>query len=397
MSDFGYQYICLNSRANKKKTPGLSGGGAGRFSPTKFDVTPSEEGILTRLNDAGTTGNYSPYMMYVPTATSNNNPLSGNVRNQQKRHTPSPSPNRLLSSLVVSPEHSDDIDMRKEARTRRTSYVRVGEKLCEDKPNMALIVQCLSSSCRPLDTLKTIPSEAFEDIDPDFEKIFSKPDFISAMEVLGITNRVFLETFFAHADGEMRGFILYSNFLEQLDGVINGDDSEHCVRGCFKCFESSRRAGSILGSDIRALRGAKPEEAAKRTNGGTFPMLKALLDLFHERQQSYDQQQNQKQKSGGKGSKRANNNNNNNSAVLDPDVVDLDTFRSWFRSDARATAGFIEEILRQILILQYTVRRDELVQVASGGDYYDVDRTQMYSKREDSTRKHETIDDDMQH
>lgn len=126
------------------------------------------------------------------------------------------------------------------------------------------------------------------------------------------------------------GCISFAAFMELVDIYVNGQPSFDTRNACFNVFDVDRVRVITL-KHLRMLRGAKESVIKEKTNGGTFGMLKALLDLFQHTEEI--------------------------SGTLTSEQVmpmfDLD--------EGMLVEGFMEEILRQIAIHEFGALRVKLV------------------------------------
>lgn len=127
------------------------------------------------------------------------------------------------------------------------------------------------------------------------------------------------------------GSIPFGAFMELVDTYANGQPSVETRHACFTNFDTSRQRVVTL-KYLRSLRGLSDAKLRRATNGaGTFPMLKALLDMFHQ-------------------------NEDLTTTLTKEQVVpmfDLD--------EGLLVEGFMEEILRQIAVNEYNATRGEIL------------------------------------
>eukprot|EP00759_Apiculatamorpha_spiralis_P057465 PhF_6_TR8664/c0_g1_i1/m.13550 len=317
MADFGVQFIAMRNTlpAIKSQHNSPQSSKASSNPALKYQITKEEQEILDRLNGVS----YSPYMLYIPAPTTDTLYAKKVMPTQDD-----PSP-----ALQRSKEATQDTQARKMHRTRLRSFAQSGEtalksggttsSTAEVSNNLKLIQACFVTNCLGARTQER-----------GQEKIVKKQDFFMAIKTMGITNEVFMETLYMHLDDEDSGYIPYQPLLKEINNHVNGPASSGTIRACFEVFKTNKR-DSILFREIRALKGARAAEAHKHTNGGTFPMLKILFDVWNTRD--------------GK----------------DPLLMDYDEFVVWMKSDPRFPLAFVEEIFRQILVQKYKCRRDDLL------------------------------------
>lgn len=123
------------------------------------------------------------------------------------------------------------------------------------------------------------------------------------------------------------GAVGYVHFLKLIESFVNGENKTSTQRACFKTFDIYDLE-AIPRRDLIALRGSKPSEFV---NGQTRPMIKALLDIF--------------------------------CTSLDSNAIDQEKFNEYFDLNENIVAGFLEEILRHLLVVQYKHKRDTLLPV----------------------------------
>ncbi len=118
--------------------------------------------------------------------------------------------------------------------------------------------------------------------------------------------------------------------LELLDLYINGQPSVDTRQACFDVFDV-RKQRVVTVQFLRSLRGMSDKNVSKQTSGGSFAMLKAVLDIFQMQEDL--------------------------TTTLTKDQVvplfDLD--------DGVLVEGFLEEILRQIAIREFGASREDLI------------------------------------
>ena len=163
---------------------------------------------------------------------------------------------------------------------------------------------------------------------------FKRDEFIGVLrDTLGIMSDPLLQAFWTELDQRNSGVISFSAFFGLLEAFTNGPHSEETCKACFAVFDTDDRRVLTL-KRIRSLRACKPHEMTG-TSGVTFPMIKALLDMWHH------------------------------SPEIDPnDVIQtmkVEQFQHIWESDDQIVAGFFEEIIRQILRIQFNHMRSEFV------------------------------------
>jgi hypothetical protein len=126
------------------------------------------------------------------------------------------------------------------------------------------------------------------------------------------------------------GCVPFGAVMELLDIYVNGQPSLDTRQACFDIFDVSKQRVVQL-RFLRSLRGLSDAALRLQTGGGSFAMLKAVLDVFQQ--------------------------NEDLTTTLTKDQVvplfDLD--------DGVLVEGFFEEIWRQIAVREFGVTREEVL------------------------------------
>jgi hypothetical protein len=146
-----------------------------------------------------------------------------------------------------------------------------------------------------------------------------------------INNSNLFEALTAALPGPSIGFF---SWMAQLDAVLNNPLHSMTTRlACFRVFDVDQ-VRVLTSKGIRSLRCLKPHQLAENTDGANFFMLKAMLDLFCHPDSQWT------------------------STLTQEDFIPL------LDLDENLVQGFLEEIVRQLLVQKYDMARSELLAVA---------------------------------
>lgn len=126
------------------------------------------------------------------------------------------------------------------------------------------------------------------------------------------------------------GTICFSTFMELIDLYVNGQPSIDTRHACFDVFDTTRCRVVTL-KHLRSLRGLSDDKLLTRTDGGTFAMLKVLLDTFQQ------------------------------SEELTTTLTKEQVLPMFDVDEGRLVEGFLEEVIRQIVVHEYGVARQTLL------------------------------------
>ena len=125
----------------------------------------------------------------------------------------------------------------------------------------------------------------------------------------------------------------FFNWMNQLDAILNNPTYSMNTRlACFRVFDVDE-VRVVTSKSIRAMRCAKPQQLAERTNGGNFHMVKTMLDLFCHPDSEWT------------------------STITQEDFMPL------LDVDENLVQGYMEEIVRQLLVQKYEYNRNDLLSI----------------------------------
>jgi hypothetical protein len=156
-----------------------------------------------------------------------------------------------------------------------------------------------------------------------------RENFINLMKgTYEVESDTLLDLFCREIDRSNEGMIPFTKVMELMNFFVGGEHRILTATACFRVFDVDKRDTLTL-RRMKKMRASKPKERYG-TSGATFAMIKAVLDLWmHD--------------------------------VTLSTTLSLEQFLPYWDTNEALVRGFMEEIIRTIMVVEFKFQRDKLV------------------------------------